>query len=128
LQKRLFDNRPALSVLTKKIQVTLSDECHAVLKAYAGFFGKTMSDVMYMFTRQEIQQQARHCKFVQQLLDAQKIIPDKRATKDCWGYRCLVCQNAAKCQAGLTNDTFKPIEEIKDYLKEDSPHWSLYEN
>tara|TARA_R100000900_G_C3285425_1_gene154602 strand:+ start:49 stop:393 length:345 start_codon:yes stop_codon:yes gene_type:complete len=114
--------------LTKKIQVTLSDECHAVLKAYAGFFGKTMSDVMYMFTRQEIQQQARDCKFVQQLLDAQKIIPDKRASKNCWGHKCLVCVHAAKCQAGLTDDTFMPSENIKDFLKEESPLWDLYES
>ena len=114
--------------MTKKIQVTLSDECHAVLKAYAGFFGKTMSDVMYMFTRQEIQQQALHCKFVQQLLDAQKISPDKRANKDCWGHKCLVCAHAAKCQAGLTDETFMPTESIKQYLKENSPHWALYES
>ncbi len=83
---------------------------------------------MYMFTRQEIQQQARDCKFVQQLLDAQKIIPDKRASKNCWGHKCLVCVHAAKCQAGLTDDTFMPSENIKDFLKEESPLWDLYES
>ena len=114
--------------MTKKVQVTLSDECHAVLKAYAGFFGKTMSEILYMFARQEIQQQAIHCKFVQPLLDAQKITPDKRASKNCWGHRCLVCAHAPKCQAGLTDETFMPSEFLKQYLKENSPVWDLYES
>lgn len=81
-----------------------------------------------MFARQEIQQHAINCKFVQQLLDAQKITPDKRASKNCWGHRCLVCAHAPKCQAGLTDETFMPTESTKQYLKENSTVWDLYES
>tara|TARA_Y100000401_G_scaffold72030_1_gene58082 strand:- start:196 stop:537 length:342 start_codon:yes stop_codon:yes gene_type:complete len=112
----------------KKVQVQMSDECHAVLKAYAGFYGKTMSEILYMFARQEIQQQSLHCLFVQQLLDAQGIRPDKRAHKSCWGHSCLSCVHAKPCQAGLTEETFMPTQTVKKHLKKDSPVWDLYEN
>ena len=106
----------------------MSDECHAVLKAYAAFYGKTMSEILYMFARQEIQQQSLHCKFVQQLLDAQGIRPDKRAHKRCWGYSCLSCEHAKPCLAGLTDKTFMPSQSVKKHLKEDSSTWDLYES
>lgn len=106
----------------------MSDECHSVLKSYAAFYGKTMSEILFMFARQEIQQQAEHCKFVQHLLDAHGIHTDKRAHKECWGYSCLSCAHAELCQAGLTEDTFKPTQAIKRHLKEDSTVWDLYEN
>ena len=112
----------------KKVQVQMSDECHAVLKAYAAFYGKTMSEILYMFTRQEIQQQALHSSFVGKLLDAQGIRPDKRAHKPCWGHRCLSCVHAKPCQAGLTKETFMPNESVKKHLKPDSSVWDLYEN
>tara|TARA_B100001778_G_scaffold138679_1_gene113969 strand:- start:888 stop:1229 length:342 start_codon:yes stop_codon:yes gene_type:complete len=112
----------------KKVQVQMSDECHAVLKSYAAFYGKTMSEILYMFTRQEIQQQSLHCKFVQQLLDAQGIRPDKRAHKPCWGHQCLNCKHANPCLAGLTEETFMPTESVKKHLKPDSPSWDLYKD
>ena len=112
----------------KKVQVQMSDECHAVLKAYAAFYGKTMSEILYMFTRQEIQQQSLHCKFVQQLLDAQGIRPDKRARKPCWGHQCLSCEHANPCLAGLTEETFMPNESVKKHLKPESPAWDLYKD
>ena len=106
----------------------MSDECHAVLKSYAAFYGKTMSEVLYMFARQEIQQQSLHCKFVQQLLDAQGIRPDKRVNKPCWGHQCLSCEHTNLCQAGLTDKTFIPDQSVKKHLKESSHVWDLYEN
>ena len=110
----------------KKVQVQMSDECHSVLKAYAAFYGRTMSEILYMFALQEIHQQSLHCSFVQQLLDAQGIRPDKRVHKPCWGYRCLSCVHAKPCQAGLTKETFMPNESLKKHLKPDSPVWDLY--
>ena len=112
----------------KKVQVQMSDECHAVLKSYAAFYGKTMSEILYMFARQEIQQQSLHCKFVQQLLDAQGIRPDKRVHKPCWGHQCLSCAHANRCLAGLTDKTFIPTQSVKKHLKESSHVWDLYES
>ena len=112
----------------KKVQVQMSDECHAVLKSYAAFYGKTMSEILYMFARQEIQQQSLHCKFVQQLLDAQGIRPDKRVHKPCWGHQCLSCAHANPCLAGLTDKTFMPTQSVKKPLKESSHVWDLYES
>lgn len=110
----------------KKVQIQMSDECHTVLKTYAALFGMTMSDAMYHFTRQEIHHHALHCKCVQQLLDGQNIKSDKRAGKECWGYKCLVCKHSSMCRAGLTDKSFDPKDEIKKSLKESSPLHQLY--
>ena len=104
----------------------MSDECHAVLKAYAGFFGITMGEVLYMYARQEIQQHSVHCKFVEGLLEGQAITVDKRVAKSCWGHACLICDHAAHCKCGLTDETFKPMPLAKQYLKEDSSIRELY--
>ena len=112
----------------KKVQVQMSDECHSILKSYAAFFGLTMSEVLYQFTRQEVQQHAVHCKYVSQLIESHDVPIDKRVDKPCWGFSCLVCAHSAKCITGLTNKHFAPAEKIKKYLKEDSWAWDLYES
>ena len=112
----------------KKAQVQMSDEFHSVLKSYAAFVGLTMSEVLYQFAHQEIQQQAVHCKFVKQLIESRDIPIDKRVDKPCWGFSCLVCDHTIKCKTGLTDKHFVPAERIKKYLKEDSPVWNLYES
>lgn len=89
----------------------MSDECHTVLKAYAAFYGKTLSEILYMFTRQEIQQQSLQCKFVKQLLDSQNIRQDKRINKSCWGHKCLNCIHSKACQTGVTDKTFEPSKQ-----------------
>lgn len=112
----------------KKVQVNLSDETHAVLKAYASFFGKTMSEILYMYTVQELHQQAIHCKCTKQLLDGQSIKLDKRVTKDCWGYKCVICKHATACQCGLTEEKFHPIDRVKQFLREESEFWEFFED
>ena len=106
----------------------MSDECHAVLKAYAAFFKLTMGEVLFMFARQEIQQHAQNCTFVEGLLTGQGITLDKRVSKACWGHSCLICNHTAKCQAGLTKETFIPIEYLKKFLTNNSPVWDLYDS
>lgn len=112
----------------KKVQVQISDDFHAVLKAYASFFGKTMSEVLYMFARQEIHQQSIHCKFTYQLLEGQSIKLDKRAAKDCWGFRCLVCKHATACQCGMTDEMFIPIDRAKLFIRDDSEFSKFFDD
>lgn len=89
----------------------MSDECHTVFKAYAAFYGKTLSEILYMFARQEIHQQSLNCKFVKQLLASQNIRQDKRINKSCWGYKCLYCIHSKPCQTGITDKTFEPNKQ-----------------
>ena len=51
----------------KKIQVQMSDECHAVLKDFANAMGMTMSDVMYECARTHIHKMSRDCPYVQSI-------------------------------------------------------------
>ena len=112
----------------KKVSVNMSDDCYAVLKAYAAYFDMTVSDVLYGFTRQEIHHHASSCSFTDGLLQSKNIPQDKRASKPCWGHSCLVCNHDAMCRAGLTDETFSPKESIRHLLKPDSPVHQLYKS
>ena len=109
-----------LEALSKKIQVQMSDEYHAVLKAYAGFMGKSLGSVLFMFTKQELHHQSRHCKFVDGLLKAQQVQLDKRINKPCWGWKCMACAHLSMCMIGKNENLFEPSDKAKSYLKETS--------
>ena len=90
----------------KKIQVQMSDECHAVLKDFANAWGMTMSEVMYECARTHIHKMSADCPYVQSILKYKQISQDKRMTKTCFGHKCFACKHNTSCRTGLYEGTF----------------------
>ena len=91
----------------KKIQVQMSDECHAVLKDFANAWGMTMSDVMYECARTHIHKMSRDCPYVQSILKYKQIEQDKRMSKTCFGHQCFACNHNTSCRIGLYKGDFE---------------------
>ena len=85
----------------KKVQVQMSNTCHAVLKDYANAWGMTMSEVMYEAIRSYIHKNTEHFEHINSLLAFRGIPIDKRISKDCYGHLCFACQHKTACRTGL---------------------------
>ena len=94
----------------KKVQVQMSDECHAVLKDFANAMGMTMSDVMYECARTHIHKMSQECPFVQSIFKYKQIKLDHRALKICYGQKCFACKYITSCRPGLYSGTFQMSE------------------
>jgi hypothetical protein len=95
----------------KKIQVQMSDECHAVLKDYANAWGLTMSEVMYEAARCLIHKSSNDCPFVDYLFKFRQIKQDKRLTKECYGHKCFACKFSTACRTGFYQGEFELSEQ-----------------
>ena len=104
----------------KRVLVTMSDECGAVLKGYAALWGMTLSEVLYEATRRLIHQQVHNgCKPTAALLQHQGIKLDNRAHKTCWGGCCCICKYDTACRVGIYEGTWECSERYKHLLIED---------
>ena len=96
----------------------MSDECHTFFKQYSAMVGKSMSELMYEFTRQEIHQSALRCRSTYNLLQANKIKLDKRVNKKCWSAACSWCEKEKPCRVGVYDGDFVPnafaLENLQD--------------
>ena len=106
----------------KTVNVRMSDECHAILKAYCSIIDKPMSDVLYDFARQELHQQSICSKPMQALMDFSSQEIDRRAHKPCWGYRCYLCNHEKACRIGIDDRLFVLQQEFHHHVKESHAH------
>ena len=90
----------------KKIQVQMSDQCHAVLKDYANAWDMTMSEVLYEAARCLIHKSSEECPYVQLMFKYRQIAQDKRLSKSCYGHRCFSCKHATACRTGVYQGEF----------------------
>lgn len=111
----------------KTVNVRMSDECHAILKAYCSFINKTMSDVMYEFARQELHQQSLCCKPMQALLDFNSKERDCRAHKPCWGFRCYLCNHEKACRVGKDDRLFILQQQLHHHVKDSHDHVKYFD-
>lgn len=110
--------------MTKKVNVSMSDESHRMLKLYATAIGKSMSDVVYDATHREIHQHAESCPMVSAALsDVEK---DKRASKACWGWKCRCCKHQLSCRTGLYKGFFEIVNEYISAAAKD-PRFCTYD-
>lgn len=103
-------------VADKTINVRMSDSCHNILKAYCVLVGKTMSEVLYDWTRQELHNQALICKAVSHLMETNNLKLDARNGKPCWGYRCNLCAHETACRVGKEDKLFIMEPKWHPYL------------
>lgn len=85
----------------KRVVVTLSDEDAQVLKLYAAKWGLTLSQALEEMSRSHIHGSAAVCSFARALLANENIAIDKRAGKECFGFKCRCCAYTTACRCGL---------------------------
>lgn len=102
--------------LVKRVLVTMSDECAAVLKQYAAAWGITQSEALYESMRHHIHCHAKCCKSTKQILENQLIALDKRVDKPCYGFGCRGCVHQTACRIGLYDGTWEMAERYKHLL------------
>ena len=104
----------------KKVQVQMSNQCHAVLKDYANAWDMTMSDVMYEAIRSFIHKDSQCFEHISSLLAFRGIPIDKRTSKNCYGHLCFACKHRTVCETGLYEGSWEINDEAKQYISLDS--------
>ena len=90
----------------KRVQVQMSDQCHAVLKDYANAWDMTMSEVLYEAARCLIHKSSEECPFVESMFKFRQIAQDKRLIKRCYGHQCFSSKHSTACRTGLYQGEF----------------------
>ena len=88
----------------KRVVVQLSDSDAQVLKLYAAKWGLTLSQALEEMSRSHIHGSAAVCTFARDLLSNENVPIDKRAGKDCFGFKCRCCSYALQCRVGIYKD------------------------
>ena len=105
----------------KKVQVSMSDHDHAVLKDYANAFDMTMSEVLYEASRHHIHKHSRSCGFISALFEFKKVVRDKRLAKDCYGFPCFACNHSTACRTGLYKGGWEMDPQVQQYIDMHQP-------
>jgi len=98
--------------------VQLSDQDAAVLKLYASKWGMTLSQVLEEMSRSHIHGSAATCSFARDLLSNEDVPIDKRAGKECFGFKCRCCAYTLQCRTGLYQGDWKIDDRYKHLLIE----------
>jgi len=85
----------------KRVVVTLTDADARVLKLYAAKWNLTLSQALEEMSRSHIHGSAEICSFARDLLANENIALDKRAGKECYGFKCRCCAYTLQCRTGL---------------------------
>ena len=103
----------------KRVVVQLSDSDAQVLKLYAAKWGLTLSQVLEEMSRSHIHGSAAVCTFARDLLSNENVSIDKRAGKDCFGFKCRCCFFTLQCRVGMYQGDWKIDNRYKHLLIED---------
>jgi hypothetical protein len=102
----------------KRVVVQLSDQDAQVLKLYAAKWGLTLSQALEEMSRSHIHGSASVCSFARDLLSNEDVPIDKRAGKECFGFKCRCCAYTLMCRTGLYQGDWKIDDRYKHLLIE----------
>ena len=100
----------------KRVVVTLSDSDAQVLKLYAAKWGLTLSQTLEEMSRSHIHGSAYVCTFARDLLNNEGVTIDKRAGKNCFGFKCRCCAHTTACRCGLYQGDWEADDRYKHLL------------
>ena len=103
----------------ERVTITMSETDARILRAYAQFWGATISYVAIHFINRGIHQSALVCTRAADILNENNTKLDKRTHKMCWSGACQACIHDAKCRAGLYDGLFEIMPERAIYLTEE---------
>jgi hypothetical protein len=98
--------------------VQLSDSDAQALKLYAAKWGMTLSQALEEMSRSHIHGSAAVCSFARDLLHNESISIDKRAGKECFGFKCRCCAYTLQCRTGLYTQNWVIDDRYKHLLIE----------
>ena len=90
-----------IELLLKRVVVSMSDSDAAALKLYCNKWNMTLSNALVEMARSHIHGSAAICTFARDLLNNEDIALDKRAHKQCFGFKCRCCAYSTACRCGL---------------------------
>ena len=99
-----------------RVTVTMTRRQLKALKQYSSFFGRTQSEVLSDTLSFYLQSYAKTCLLMQDVFSKLKIATDKRAHKDCFGYRCHQCTNNTACRTGLYDGVVRVSENCRELM------------
>ena len=102
----------------KRLVVALSDSDAQVLKLYAAKWGVTLSQALEEMSRSHIHGSAAVCSFARDLLSNENVSIDKRAGKDCFGFKCRCCAFTLQCRVGMYQGEWEAADRYKHLLIE----------
>jgi hypothetical protein len=102
----------------KRVVVTLTDADARVLKLYAAKWNLTLSQALEEMSRSHIHGSAEVCTFARDLLANENIALDKRASKECYGFKCRCCAYTLQCRTGLYTQNWVVDDRYKHLLIE----------
>ena len=102
----------------KRIVVQLSDSDAQVLKMYSAKWGLTLSQVLEEMSRSHIHGSAAVCSFARDLLSNENVAIDKRAGKECFGFKCRCCAYTLQCRVGMYPGEWEIADRYKHLLIE----------
>ena len=103
----------------ERVTITMSESEAKILRAYAQFWGATISHVATHLINRGIHQSALVCTRAADILKENNTKLDKRTHKMCWSGACQACIHDAKCRAGLYDGLFEIMPERTIYLTEE---------
>jgi len=87
----------------ERVTITMSKTDARILRAYAQFWGATISHVATSLINRGIHQSALVFTKAAEILEDNNTKLDKRTYKMCWSGACQACIHDARCRAGLYN-------------------------
>ena len=102
----------------KRVVLQLSDTDAQVLKLYAAKWGLTLSQALEEMSRSHIHGSAAVCSFARDLLSNEDVAIDKRAGKDCFGFKCRCCAYTLQCRVGMYQGGWEIADRYKHLLIE----------
>ena len=106
-----------MSGRTERVQVKMSPECKAVLKAFAEAYGLTMGDALYRCTRLNFHAQANYCDFLEAQMHFNDIRVEGGSDKPCYGFMCNNCKMETACRTRVYDGVIQFKEELKRFVK-----------
>ena len=116
---RFYNWRTKARCTVERVVITMSSAEASILRAYAQFWGATISHVATHLINSRIHQSALVCTRAAEILEDNDTKLDKRVRKPCWGGACQACIHDAKCRAGLYKDLFEIKPEREIYLTDE---------
>ena len=100
----------------KRVVVSLIDADARVLKLYAAKWNLTLTQALEEMIRSHIHGSAEVCSFARDLLANENISLDKRASKECFGFKCRCCAFTLQCRTGLYQGDWEIDDRYKHLL------------
>ena len=102
----------------KRVVVQLPDSDAQVLKLYAAKWNMTLSQALEEMVRSHIHGSAAVCSFARDLLNNEDVSIDKRASKECFGFKCRCCAHTLQCRVGMYQGDWVISDRYKHLLIE----------